>query len=1022
MIYFLLLLVSTYAFDQCYIKETTRNCFKYYDQIGNFTCDPNLVITESGYLCEKAFKGRTVFTSVVLEQITSVDDYAFEGCSNLETFTFKMSESSSSWDYIGKSAFVGTKLKSINLNNIYLIDESAFAGLTSLQQITFYKYFPSIIRKNAFRNSGLQSIGYSEDVSYIYRDLSIVDEYAFSGTQLETFTLYENSNMYIGKGAFSNMTNLKHFNMSGCPTISEEMFAGDVLLVRISFSENVIRLKKNALKDCVKLTKLHLGNVITFQDNLQYITELFYHGVNAPSGVLGEINLNSAIKVYVSKNYAAADLKFLTLTATKLSCNKDQKYDFNTSTCVACENNYVTYDGCSDECTINSYLCSWKDETCLDYFCSGYACNRCTEAGKKVFDYSSKTCTDICNTVNGYYLLGDGRTCKNCNILNCLKCAEKEIMDPNTNFSYSSTKCTMCMPPNIVTTSGSCASSCDVQNSYAYYVDINGQQVCQKCSDILTNCKKCTSNNTCLECSASSYLLEETNECVSNCPLNYGKDSEYKKCVKCTPNCENCDAQSSNGETQMCKTCELGYYLVSDTNECVASCADYYYPIEGSDTEPKKCIQCERNCVSCSGSQGEFCSKCELNYFLYDEETPQGCQDQCYDGYYETNENEIAKCKKCSVIENCVTCESETKCTKCGNNQYVQEDGSCGDTCPEKYRKGDGICEECPPLCRDCQASGKTKCDVCELNAFYLDNKTCSKSCEEGYMEMKDTTPNWTCKKCDDNNCKTCEISTKETCVECKENFYYNGDSKKCESGCDLTTHFVNISEKLQMCSMCNKAFSNCQSCTSQQCTKCETKYYTQPDTPHTCERDCPDAYYKGDGVCTKCTDNCLSCDEYFCHSCEKKYVLSNGDLTCERCQDKSCLKCSQGKEKCDKCESPKLMGKDLTCVDTCESGYYSINDEYCEMCQDQNCAVCDRFECKECALGSFMSSGYCRSSCPDGYYENIKVCSECTKMASEYGACKQGDLECIGCSLGNNSAISTSMLFALLCMAMLLF
>ncbi|ELP92982.1 hypothetical protein EIN_325540 [Entamoeba invadens IP1] len=168
----------------------------------------------------------------------------------------------------------------------------------------------------------------------------------------------------------------------------------------------------------------------------------------------------------------------------------------------------------------------------------------------------------------------------------------------------------------------------------------------------------------------------------------------------------------------MCTKCDLGYYLVSDTNECVASCADKYYAYEGTQTNPKKCIKCERNCTVCSGDKVEYCSKCEPGYFLYDENEPQGCQSQCDDGYYETTENGTAKCKKCSVINNCLTCESQTQCTKCGNNQYVQADGSCGDTCPEKHRKGDGYCEECPPLCSECQESGKNKCDVIQTLSF----------------------------------------------------------------------------------------------------------------------------------------------------------------------------------------------------------------------------------------------------------------------------------------------------------------
>ncbi|ELP94575.1 hypothetical protein EIN_042640 [Entamoeba invadens IP1] len=409
----------------------------------------------------------------------------------------------------------------------------------------------------------------------------------------------------------------------------------------------------------------------------------------------------------------------------------------------------------------------------------------------------------------------------------------------------------------------------------------------------------------------------------------------------------------------MCKICELGYFLVSDTKECVTSCADGYYVVEGSDTEPKMCVKCSKNCISCSGIQGEFCSKCELNYFLYDENMPQGCQSRCDDGYYKTTENEIAKCKKCSVIENCITCKSETKCVKCGNNQYVQEDGTCGDTCPEKHRKGDGVCEECPSLCSDCQESGKYACDVCDSNTYILENKTCSKTCGDNYGAIKDTTPNWTCKRCSDYYCKTCEISTEETCVECQDNYYYKRERNVCGNQCDLTTHFVNVTEKSQTCLMCNKEFPNCQTCTSQRCTKCELNYYTQPDPPYLCERDCPIGYLNIYGVCTKCVDNCLDCDNYLCFTCEDKYGLSEDRLTCEHCEDKKCLKCSLGKEKYDKCESPKLVGKDLTCVDTCESGYFSFNNVSCIKCDDINCAVCDRFYCKECVLGKFLFSGY---------------------------------------------------------------
>ena len=97
---------------------------------------------------------------------------------------------------------------------------------------------------------------------------------------------------------------------------------------------------------------------------------------------------------------------------------------------------------------------------------------------------------------------------------------------------------------------------------------------------------------------------------------------------------------------------------------------------------------------------------------------------QCKAGYYLENEN----CKQCT--ENCSLCTSLSKCTKCDDGYYIDENGKCGAcTIGCKTCKNSSTCQKCD---NDFKLVGNMCYQKCDSKCEFCTNSICKK-CVQGY-------------------------------------------------------------------------------------------------------------------------------------------------------------------------------------------------------------------------------------------------------------------------------------------------
>jgi proprotein convertase subtilisin/kexin type 5 len=405
---------------------------------------------------------------------------------------------------------------------------------------------------------------------------------------------------------------------------------------------------------------------------------------------------------------------------------------------------------------------------------------------------------------------------------------------------------------------------------------------------------------------------------------------------------------------------------------------------------------------------------------------------------------------------------SEIICTDCIPG-YLLENGICVPKCSERFynEPGTNKCFKCEiPNCTNCikTFNEQLHCDACE-SGFFLENGKCVKECSQGYGQIGDS-----CKKCTNDNCGRCS-SNMIDCVDCRSDWFYylnNCYSKcpsettqysykgkmscvKCPSGCStcqidnidaVTGAFTFIkqsctcySPKVNKDGVCvdpecgpdqvltqigcqNCTDKNCQTCNSQDLSKCERCKEGFFDFNNECVTKCPSFYYKDNNSCKPCKENCGSCkNSDKCDTCKTNYYLTDSgecvicnaenlsvidNTYCKPCS-KYCKSCLPGStEKCKTCPSGEFLYKE-TCVTMCPDGFYSEYLE-CKECSS-TCKKCNNSHtCSECREGLVLINGLCVSDCPEGFYNNNK--GKCDQCITNCKVCSSNE-QCFECAVG---------------------
>ncbi|MCQ2482556.1 MAG: leucine-rich repeat protein [Clostridia bacterium] len=194
-------------------------------------------------IANECFKSSGGLQNIVLpETLENIGERAFQN-STLEGVTFQSDVT------LGKQAFEGCNIISLDLSQVTVIGEAAFSKNTNLSQIVFSKN-TELIKKNAFNGC--------TQLTYIYSSENKSKPALPSG-------LASKSAVTIGESAFQDCTSLKNFSMeflNGGSTISfgKYCFKGCTDLTELVYPDNLFTAGVGAFMDCTKLKKVTVGS------------------------------------------------------------------------------------------------------------------------------------------------------------------------------------------------------------------------------------------------------------------------------------------------------------------------------------------------------------------------------------------------------------------------------------------------------------------------------------------------------------------------------------------------------------------------------------------------------------------------------------------------------------------------------------------------------------------------------------------------------------------------------------------
>nr|XP_046204305.1 extracellular matrix organizing protein FRAS1-like [Oncorhynchus gorbuscha] len=415
-----------------------------------------------------------------------------------------------------------------------------------------------------------------------------------------------------------------------------------------------------------------------------------------------------------------------------------------------------------------------------------------------------------------------------------------------------------------------------------------------------------------------------------------------------------------------CLTCPLGMLAVPRQGQCCPECQQ---------------VQCQRDCLSCSGTP-DHCESCKDSTALL---LDGRCVSTCPRGFY-------ANGKVCAACQSsCATCEKDYECSSCGGSLLLNN-RQCVATCEPGSYKDHTQCLRCHASCSVCSGPSQQDCVWCSDPSHLLRDGLCVPDCDQGYYTQQGT-----CYACD-SSCSSCYPDNPK-CTSCPQgSAMHHG---KCISHCP-EQHYI---DDHGHCRACHSSCWSCSGPSVSQCTLCSQGLSLHQGQ---CLESCGDGLYHQDQTCHICHPSCRGClgplasDCLRClkpqeallpqnsHThrarphgvcvdrCPARFYL-DAQHTCRECHT-SCLQCTGGSgQNCTSCATPYVL-QDGQCVLRCPPGF-NIQDNTCQGCHPscQECNGPSKADCVSCPPLAKFHNGYCTTSCPEGEFLHPQgYCQEC--------------------------------------------
>ena len=489
--------------------------------------------------------------------------------------------------------------------------------------------------------------------------------------------------------------------------------------------------------------------------------------------------------------------------------------------------------------------------------------------------------------------------------------------------------------------------------------------------------------------SCENYIAS-TGECVDKCPLG---ETYVGALNKCKGSCSNEDGifykviENVNYKIYKCViACENNEYLLEGTNECVSNCSYYSSPngicykiclkdsiytfsaitVEEGSSEKKICsTECDRTTKYKYFGEDKICvEKCNGSSYIINDEN-NACVSKC-----DLN-SENKYLNKIIVGEEEESNQTEYHCkTNCGNNEkYSLTDYICVDKClkPNNFIINEKICS---PKCNDNQfavlngTTNEYKCqDRCDATDgyiyYYKEDKICRDKCKTGDYLIEGTNECVSsCSKINDNN-----------------NVYYFYEPEESEENTEPTQ-----TNKCVLKCPNGKEYVNLYNHCSTGCN--EGNYIYSLESDKICQNSCPEGTYND-------TFKCLSS----CKLSENEKLFSDGKTCIDSCKnskngnkyfydiDNKCIQ---------KCNDNDFIYNENQCIPSCsqvsENTIYIDDSRNCvDICPEKKKFFIQNFE-----HGEEDTNKYCLTDCPSDYpFYKINVENEKNYYGC-YGECDQ--------------------------------
>ena len=215
-----------------------------------------------------AFYGCSGLTSVTIgNSVTSIGNYAFDGCTGLTSVTIPDSVTS-----IGNYAFDGcTGLTSITIpDSVTSIGESAFSGCSSLENITIPFVGASATARNGYDQVFGYIFGYTTTSSSSSSVLGTTYQYCVGSKYYHYYIPSSIKSVTITRGiipnqAFNNCSGLISVTIgNGVTSIGSFAFYKCSGLSSVAIGNGVISIGEGAFQGCMKLKDIYITDIVTW--------------------------------------------------------------------------------------------------------------------------------------------------------------------------------------------------------------------------------------------------------------------------------------------------------------------------------------------------------------------------------------------------------------------------------------------------------------------------------------------------------------------------------------------------------------------------------------------------------------------------------------------------------------------------------------------------------------------------------------------------------------------------------------